>query len=50
MGNKGMSADLETIEKRIIARGFSQADLQKTLTDYQNLNVVMVSNGFVTLM
>lgn len=45
-----MSAELTSIEKRVLSKGFSLLDLEKTLAEYQKLNVVMVSNGWVTLL
>jgi len=39
-----------SIEKRVLARGFTLDKLEKTLEDYQKLNVLMVSNGNVTLL
>jgi hypothetical protein len=43
-------ADIVSVEKRVLARGFTLDNLEKTLQDYQNLNLLMVSNGYVTLL
>lgn len=50
MNTKTLSAELSVIEKRVLTKGFSQDDLDRTLKEYERLNVIMVSNGWVTLM
>ena len=49
INQKTMSAELSAIEKRVLSKGFSMADFERTLNEYQKLNVVMVSNGWVTM-
>ena len=48
--NKHLTGEIEAIERRILARGYSVEELEKTLENYQNLNVLMVREGTVTLL
>ena len=44
-GEKTNSVSISNITKRILARGFSQNDLDKTLREYEELNIIMISSG-----
>lgn len=37
--------DLEIIQKRVLARGFSLDNLEKTIKHYENLNVLMTNKN-----
>ena len=47
--NSTKATDLNDIRDRIMRRGYSEDELGLCLKNYENLNVIMVESGVVTL-
>lgn len=45
----GKSVDMSVIEERIYRKGYSEEELQITLKNYENLNVLMIEGNVVSL-
>jgi hypothetical protein len=45
----GMSIDEDILKKRVLARGYSEEDLNDTVQNYLNLNLIMKEGRMITL-
>jgi hypothetical protein len=44
-----LSIDFDTLKRRVLSRGFAEKDLEDTLANYLNLNLIMREENVITL-